>query len=230
MAKIIPGAIGQLSGSIGDTTYSRNRYGLYARRRGIPVNPNSARQNAVRTIFSDLAQHWQNTLTAAQRSAWETYGANVTMIDKLGQAITLTGQSHYIRSNVAALTAGLTRVDDGPTTFTLPGEDPTLTVTADSATGELSVAFDDSLDWLDETGGALLIHAGRSVAPTINFYRAPFRFADSVDGDDTTPPTTPATITAPFTLSSGNVVHVYARILRADGRLSSPFRTSASIS
>ena len=211
------------SGSMGGTTYSHNQFGQYMRNRKVPVNPNSALQISVRTVFADLAQRWQSTLTTAQRAAWNNYAANVAVKDKLGQDIYLTGLNHYLRSNCALIQGGLTRVDAGPEIFTLPGEDSSFAVTASEATQLLSVAFDDELDWLDEDGGAMLVSSGIPVNPTVNFFGGPYRFADAIEGDAVTPPTTPTTMTSPFQIAEDQKVFARGRIVLADGRLSNFF-------
>lgn len=228
MAKILIGVVGQLSGSIGNQTYAHNRYGAYVRAKSTPVNPQSTRQSAVRNIFAQLTQAWQTVLSAEQRTAWEAYGANVACTDRLGNTIYLSGLNHYVRSNVAILSAGLTRVDDGPTTYALPDTDPTFAVAADQSTGKLTVTFDDTADWCDIDGAAMVVHAGRAVAPSINFYKSPFRSAGAILGASVSPPTSGSTLTAPYTISTGNKIFAFARIVLADGRLSNPFRVSVT--
>ena len=118
---------------------------------------------------------------------------------------------------------GLTRVDAAPVVFTLPGEDSSFAVTASEATQLLSVAFDDELDWLDEDGGAMLVSSGIPVNPTVNFFGGPYRFADAIEGDAVTPPTTPTTMTSPFQIAEDQKVFARGRIVLADGRLSNFF-------
>jgi hypothetical protein len=215
--------IGEGSGSMGGTTYSHNRYGQYMRNRRVPVNPNTALQDAVRTVFADLAQRWNSTLLTAQRSAWNNYAANVAVKDKLGQDIYLTGLNHYLRSNCALIQGGLTRVDDGPVIFTLPDTDPAFVVTASEETQLLSIAFNEDLDWCDEDGAAMLVSSGIPVNPTVNFFGGPFRFADAIEGDSVAPPTTPQTMTSPWQIAVDQRVYSRARIVLADGRLSNFF-------
>lgn len=211
------------SGSMGGTTYSHNRYGQYMRNRTIPTNPNSSRQDAVRTVFADLAQRWLSTLTTAQRAAWNNYGANVAVKDRLGEDIYLTGFNHYIRSNTALIQGGLPRVDQAPVIFTLPDTDPAFAVTASEATQLLSVAFDDTLDWLDLDDAAMLVSSGIPVNPTINFFGGPFRYAGVMLGDAITPLTSPQTMTSPFQIAETQKVFARARIVLDDGRLSNFF-------
>jgi len=215
------------SGSIGGTTYSRNRYGAYARNRAIPVNPASGRQNVVRNAMSDLTSAWQNVLSSAQRTAWDLYAAETPVTDVFGSPITMTGLYQYVRSNVAILQAGLSRVDDGPTTFGLPTTDPVFAVAASEASNEVTVTFDDALDWCDEDGAALLLSVGRPQKPTINYFGGPWRFAGSIDGDSGTPPTSSAAVAAPWVMTEDQLIYCRARIVLADGRLSTFFRASA---
>ena len=217
------------SGSIEGTTYSRNRYGSYVRNRAMPVNPNTSRQQAVRAYLSQLAQRWKDTLTQAQRDAWDVYAANVSVKNALGDDIFLTGFNHYIRSNSVILQCGLTIVDDGPTTFSLPELDSTITVSGTADDQKVSIGFDDTMDWLDEDGGAMAVIIGLPQDSNINFFGGPYRFADSIDGDAVTPPTTPTELDSPYQIANGQKIWAECRIVRADGRVSNPFRASGSV-
>lgn len=216
----------QRSGSLGATVYSRNRFGQYLRPRSVPVNPNTDRQNVVRTILRQLAIAWNQDLSAAQRDGWKTYGDNVAMLNKFGDPVYLTGLNHYVRSNCGILQVGGSRVDDAPTTYNLGDSEQALAVSASEATQELSVTFDDQLDWCDEDGAAELVYCGQPQNPSHTFFGGPWRLAGSIDGDSVSPPTTPATIAAPFTFVEGQRIWVRTRIIRADGRLSEFARVS----
>lgn len=230
MAKLTYGiGINQISGTVDGVVFSRNRYGGYMRRYASPVNPNTARQVAVRNVFQQLTEAWNTTLSSAQRTAWNLYGSSVSVLDRFGASIYLTGFAHYIRSNTLILQAGLTRVDDGPTTFALPETDGTLAVAASEATQQFTVTFDDTLPWADVDGAAMALFGGTPQLPTRDFFGGPWRFADSIDGDSVTPPTTGATIASPYVITQGQKVWTYARIIEADGRVSNPFRAECVV-
>lgn len=213
--------LAQASGSVGGSTYSRNRYGAYIRNRAVPVNPSSPQQIAVRGYFAQLASLWSSTLAASQRDAWELYGANVPLVDKLGDPVNCNGLCHYIRSNVPRLQAGLPRVDDGPTVFDLGPYTPVNALT-NVTLNAVDVSFTDTDAWCDEDDSALLVSTSRSMSNTINFFKGPFRYAGKIDGDSTTPPTSPATNTAAFAVTVFNATYVRVAVSRADGRLSLP--------
>ncbi|MCK5565505.1 MAG: hypothetical protein KAJ07_09690 [Planctomycetes bacterium] len=223
------GGVLAASGSIGGQTFARNRSGNYVRSRTKPVNPNTARQQAVRSNMTGSTGRWSSTLTALQRAEWATYAAAIAWQNKLGETIKLTGFNHYVRSATSLLAAGGVVVDDGPAILSLPDGDPLVAVTA-LATGQaLSVSFDDSLPWLDEDGAHMVVQMGTPQNITRNFFNGPWRQAGVIDGDGTTAPTTPQAMTAPFAIQEGQLVYFQFRIIRADGRVSQTFRTSATV-
>ena len=218
-----------MRGSIAGNTFARNRAGAYVRARTKPINPNTSRQQAVRNILQQLVNDWSQTLTSANRTAWNQYAAAVPMTNKLGEEQLLTGFNMFIRSNVALLQASLPQVDAGPTTLLLPAGDGTFAVTASEATQLLSVTFDDTDDWCDTDGSGLIVKCGLPQNASRNFFDGPFRFADSVDGDSVTAPTSPSTMAAPFIITEDQKIWVEGRIALADGRLSAPFRSSCIV-
>jgi len=95
-----------VSGSTGANTYSRNRYGSYRRRRVVPVNPNTARQNGARSAFRGAVAAWGSILSQLQRDQWNNWAATTPWLNKAGQAVFLTGQAAFIRHSCAWQTAG----------------------------------------------------------------------------------------------------------------------------
>lgn len=214
------------SGSIGGQTYSHNRYGAYIRRKAIPVNSRTARQVVNRSRFTNGVIGWFG-LTAAQRTAWDTYAANVPFTDALGQTIYLTGQNMYVRSVSAMLAASLTPVSDAPTVYNTGDVDATLAITgAAKDTEQVDFSFDDTLAWTSEDGAALLLSLSRPQSVTRAYNGQPTRVCLVTPGDSVTPITSPLSFVATtlsYALSTGNVVRLKARIIRADGRVSSEF-------
>lgn len=218
------GGIIQMSGSIAGNTYARNRFGNYARARTKPTNPNSSPQQSVRSAVSDAVGRWANTLTAAQRTAWNLYADSVDMLNRLGETVQLSGFNHYVRSNSILIRDGHTPVDDGPTIFSLPEADGDFAISISEATQLISVVFDDTLDWCDEDDAFMFVFMGRPQNPQRNFFAGPWLFADTIDGDSVAAPTTPETLACPIVCTEGQRVWAYARIALPDGRLSTLFR------
>lgn len=225
------GTIGdQFSGSIGGLTAAHNRGGYYFRQRVIPVNPSSIFQQAVRGFVSELTSRWGTTLSASQRESWEIYSENVPISDTLGDPRKIGGLPQYIRSNVPRLQAGLSRIDDAPAIFDQGILTPPGITSITGSTGIAVVTFNNADTWAVTTGGALLCFASRGVNPSVNFFKGPFRFAGTVLGNTTTPPTSPQNITMPFTLAANQRVFMQFRGTASDGRLTPPFRNFSSVS
>lgn len=218
--KYLPLLAASASGKLGGIVFSHNRGGTYIRQRVVPTNPGTTFQTNVRNVMANLAIAWQTELTQAQRDGWEVYAQNVPVTDVIGESITLTGINMYVRSNTAVFQAGLTRVDDAPTDYTLAQAEQALAATASEATQIVSVTFDDTLAWVDLDGAAELIYIGVPQNSGIAFFKGPYRFAGVLLGSSTTPPTSPAAIAAPFPFAETNHLWIQTRILLPDGRLS----------
>lgn len=212
------------SGSMGGITASRNKGGQYFRGRATPVNPNSPRQQAVRSFMSQLSVLWQDVLTAAQRAGWAAYAENVPVINRIGDQIFLTGLNHYIRSNVPRmqLDPGI-RIDDAPIIFNL-GDYTQPGFAVDTANDELDVSFQDTDEWANETGSHMLVYAAIPNDPTINFFKGPYQIKGNIPGDDGAAPASPAAIDLGHVIAAGQRQFARIRVSRVDGRLSTSFR------
>jgi len=224
------GGVLDARGSIGGNTFSRNRYGAYARARVTPVNPQSLRQSAIRAIVSEVTTQWLGVLTAVQRAAWGVFASNVPAKNKLGEEIFLSGFNQFVKSNVALKNAGLAYIAAAPVVFTLPGEDTSFAASADAGTGKLSIVFDDTRDWVDEDEAGMIIQAGIPQNGSINYFNGPWRHAGIILGDSVSAPSTPdATIDYPYEIADGQQIFVRGKIIRADGRISDWFRGNSTV-
>lgn len=215
--------VSQISGKVGGMIYSKNKGGSYVRNFKAPTNPNTTRQADVRSVFSDLASLWMNTLTQAQRDAWNLFAENTPVLNRLGETIYLTGLNHYIRSNSLILQAGGTRVDAGPTLFTLPSWSG-MTPTASEASQEVSIEFANTDDWANQDNGFLSIFMAKPTNPSVKGSGGPWRYIGSIAGDSVTPPTSPATIAVAWPVTEGQRIGIRFAVCEEDGRvLSSPF-------
>ncbi len=213
----------QMSGSIAGTTFARNRSGNYARARTKPINPSSSGQQAVRNAMAGMVEYWSQTATQVQRTAWDLYASSVEMLNKFGETIHLSGMNHFVRANSILSRAAAPIVADGPTIFELPSGDGLFTAEASAATQLVSVTFSEDGGWEAEDNGFLHVFVGSPQNPTVNFFAGPWKLGDNIAGA-VIPITSPQTFTSPFVLTEDQKVWVYARIQRADGRLSNPFR------
>lgn len=221
--------VGEIRGSEGGTTFSRNRFGQYTRQRSVPVNPNTGRQTAARTRMGSAAVVWSVFPSEAQRDAWRLYGDNVVWLNALGQPVSLPGFQHFIRMRTAFVQAGIPSPLDGPTIFTLPAADPDFVASISEATQLISVAFDNTEAWANEDDAAMMIHMNQPRGEGRSFIGPPARFAGVILGDAITPPTSPQTIAVPYAVAEDQNTIVSYRIGRADGRLSGMFLDPVSV-
>lgn len=228
MASIKLGAIASdIRGSIGGTVFSRNGGGAYAKQRVCPTNPNSTAQQVVRAICSAFWSAWA-ALSAAVRTDWGTYAANVTMVNRLGDAINVSGYNMYCRTRAVMIRVGKAMVAAAPTVMALAEQDATIAITPSVATQKISVAFDNALPWANEADGNLLCYQGIPQNPTVNSYDGPFNYVSRIESAGI-PSASPSLVDSKYTIALGQKCFMQFRILRADGRLSSPFRGSALV-
>lgn len=216
------GGVVQISGSIAGNTFARNRSGNYVRARTKPVNPKTAGQQACRAAIAFLVDYWANTLTAVQRTAWNLYASSVAMQNKLGETIYLTGFNHFIRSNSVMARFGGTPIAAGPVVFELPAQDPQFAITISAAAQQVSVTYDDGMDWADENGAFMYFYVGKPQNPQRNFFNGPWKYLGGVAGVNGAPPAPPQLYVPDYVCAEGQHLWCYARIFRADGRISQP--------
>jgi len=234
------GGVVQMAGSIGGTTFARNRFGNYARARTKPTNPNTSspllgrdptdgNQQIIRSALAALTTRWSQTLTADQRTAWNLYASNVDMLNRLGETVQLSGSNHYLRSNVIRMAHYGKSFDDGPTIFELPAKDPSIIVQPEVHEQKCKLTFDDTMDWVDEDNAAIQIWEGQPQNPQRNYFGGPYLGLKDKAGSSTAPITSPEWFTNLHILTAGQKVWYKFRIRRADGRLSEPFYASAIV-
>lgn len=218
-----------VSGSIAGIVYSHNAGGMYTRARAVPTDPSSARQQVMRMYLDQAVTYWTETLLEVERESWRLYAANVPVIDRLGQTINLSGQNMFVRSGVPWLLGGqaLADIATAPAIFDT-GDPGSLTLVAVTApTGAVEISIDGAPAWAAQDAGRLLVQAGLPQNPSINFYKGPFRFIGSEDGDSVTPITASTTFlpnaNPPIAVAEGQRLFVRARAQYDDGRLTQAF-------
>jgi len=223
------GIVAAISGKVGGSVYSRNRYGAYVRNWAKPVNPNSSAQQKVRADMGALVSDWFNELTVAQRASWAVYAAAVNFVNRLGETITLTGFNHYIRSNIARLSNSMTRISAGPTELILPPTDSEFNVALSEVSQEVSVTFDDSAVWCSQDSAYMSIHQGIPQNSARMFFGGHMRRIGKISGSSGSPITSPQTVALSFPVAVSQKDWIQGRIQLADGRLSATFRDDAIV-
>lgn len=207
------------SGSIGGLTASHNKGGNYFRARVTPTDPATAFQTVVRAAHASLVNFWNDVLTQAERDAWAVYATNTPLTDAFGDPRTVTGLNMYVRGNVSRIQNGLPRVDSAPTVFSL-GEFTLTSIAVTQPTQQIAITFEATDAWANEDDSGMLVYVSRPQNPGKSFFKGPYRLAGDIQGDATTPPTSPETLALPFAVVPGQRIFAKIRVSRADGRLS----------
>lgn len=225
----------QISGSVGGTTYTRNRSGLIMRGRRSPVQPQTQRQRRGLIAFTTAANRWRSLLTSAQREAWQLWALNTPRVNRLGSPLTLTGQQAYIQRAqlVASIfdafpTAQLSTPTDAPTIFDRGQTGPISIAPVDIAPWIIDVSFNDTLEW-NAPGGGLLIYLANPTNPSRSPFKGPWRLAAWFDGSaiPSSPQSFEPTITADREITTGERISCKAVALYPDGRTASPTYATA---
>lgn len=216
MALFKPGpTVAEVSGSIGGLTFARNRGGMYIRNRSTVVNPNTARQVAVRDFFTVAAQYWSNTLTAAQRAAWNAYGNAVIVTNPLGEQRKNSGFNWFLAVNTMRQAAGLAILAVAPTNFTVgPSIVPAFTAT----NGSLTVTVSAISGYTPTATPAVFIaRASSPQNPGVNFFKGPFSQIIAEQLATGSVPPYAGELTIPY--ATGRLLYLAVRLCTPDGRV-----------
>jgi hypothetical protein len=188
--KVLPTMGSMYSGSLRGITAAHNAGGLYFRGRTVPTNPNTARQQDMRSIVGGLTQSWSSTLTEAQRQAWRDYAANVPVVDRLGETMTLSGINWFIKSRASAFqvtnsTLSATASIGGfnaPTTFNT-GESVLSvdTFEGDFTTPPGTLDIAGTFNGVAPTDGVVAVFIAPPQTAGTRYYKGPYQLATVVD-------------------------------------------------
>jgi len=161
--------IASASGSVGGTTYARNRAGAYMRQRSKPVIPNSTKREQINAWMDNLLSYWQVTLSTAQREVWNAAAALTSFPNKLGDSYVPTGINLFVRSNMTLLISGQAIVTVPPVQPVAPQFAPTLTHVPATGIQVTAVGnFDAALI------GNIIFHKSSALRRSINYHKGPW--------------------------------------------------------
>jgi hypothetical protein len=215
------GGVVYQSGKMAGNIFARNAAGAYVRQWTNPINPSSPAQTDARAYLSAAATSWR-TLTPEQRAGWKGYAQGTPLIGRLGEPITVSGISMYVRTNTLRLLAGDTPQLVAPIT---PGVPPTIEAASgwqlqDSASSTPNRLYNDTQSGVLGAGDELIfIQVSLPVSAGISFYKGPYSGPLAISNGQTAPLSFPLT---------GSVIgtdeYRFFRVRQMDenGRVSSP--------
>jgi hypothetical protein len=218
-----------MQGSIGGNTFRKSRFGTIMYPKWVPTNNPTEEQSRVRAILGGSNAAFE-ALDADQKAAWGTYAANSPMYTKNGALYTPSAREAFIKFYLIASMAGITPIENGPTAFGLPSDPGNIVASASADTQKLSIAFHPADEPFGETGGYLLVYCSMPQSASKQTLQGPMVFAGKIAGNGTTPLTSPnTTIDIPFAAAEGHGLFLDLRVMRADGRISEPFRQATVV-
>jgi len=216
-----------LQGKFGlsDVCYFMGKNGkTYARSAGAVANPRTAPQQSVRAYFTAASKAWQ-TLTPAQRAAWEDFARMYFATNDAGESVKPSGINTFVKANSIRQVLGLTVVADAPT-MAPPAPLSEIEQVDAMNPDTLGITVTHSITPL--TGLQVIVRMTRA---TLTGARAPrltdFRFCRGVSPDSAAPLVASGsdlTFTPTiFEIGDGLRYGVEARVVRtADGIMSRP--------
>lgn len=168
------------SGSVATSTFARNQYGPYERKRTTPKPGVGSIANRPKSHFNRLHVRWATRLTEAQRQGWNDYAAACVVFSVADPPVRLSGQQQFFRSNMPLVFTGLPAVHDAPVPcgqipWTMPFN------IDDSFTGFVFFELNTADPWAALPNALILIQVSPVQHSGINFYNGPWRRAGHVN-------------------------------------------------
>jgi len=157
------------SGSVGGTTYARNRAGAYMRQRTKPVVPVSLRRSAANSLLSDLLGIWQTVITPAQRTTWDNAAKLTSFPNKLGDAYTPSGCNLFLRSSIQLLNINRPYCTAPPVNPVAPTMAPTMAFHAVNGITLTAIGA-----WDLTLAGKELYQMSPPMRRSINYFKGPW--------------------------------------------------------
>lgn len=130
------------SGSIAGTTSSHNRAGQYVRNRRKPVQPvGTGRRGFIKSAFGSASTAYAG-ISGSVQAAWQAYADGHPYVDRLGQAIKLTGHQMFVAINTQLLNVGAVINSTPPLSDVVTA--PVITTLTCVSAGDLTLSLDGS--------------------------------------------------------------------------------------
>ena len=126
------------AGSIGGTTFQRNPVATQVRVKPLPILRRTVYTNAERGYAGQYARTWA-TLSAAQRTGWQTVADSIVWYNKFGDVIRGLGYWLFLQSSLNMRMLTLTPITTALPTIVLPA--------ITGASGNLAVAGSFNVSW-----------------------------------------------------------------------------------
>ncbi len=124
--------VDNISGKLNGSVFARNKGGHYIRSKSNPTNPQTEKQNLVRSLLSGVSTEWRQ-LTNGQREAWKGAAQDFPYQNKLGDSKIYSGFNLFVKHN-----QNLKNYDPDSPTLTSPMA-PAPTIPPFAVTGSIGL-------------------------------------------------------------------------------------------
>lgn len=156
----------QISGKIGGLIFASNKGGQYVKAYRKPVQPNTAKQLAVRLALSALSAFWR-TLSFSVRTAWNNMSINYPYVNSIGETKYYTGQQLYCKLNGNLILCGLPKLTDPLVPAQILQIPPTTIITADATLGSMVMSGQGVIPATTD----IVVYATNQMSAGINNYK-----------------------------------------------------------
>lgn len=152
--------INEFRKKLGNTVFSRNHYGSFARKNTKPINPRTSYQSAARAIVKYYSKAWKG-LDQGVQLAFIQLAKNRPFKNRLAQLIHLTGEATYIALNANSEKAGGAGVATAPSQL-LDIVEPLITFSAAAVhAGDVTLTFTPAIS----ANQKLCVYSSGEVSP-----------------------------------------------------------------
>lgn len=201
-------------GKLGGHVFAKNRGGNYMRTKVTPVNPQTARQTAVRALFGSIASAW-STLTAVQRQSFNDLVEAYASTDIFGDLKNPSGISLHQKLNFNLGNSGQALITTALPPVSVPAS---LLEGAEYEIAGASMSIDNTAD---TTGNKVVIFATAPLSQGTTFVKDKLRQIAVVDGNNGGGYNAYDGYNAKFGIpSAGDNVYVGVKTVNAQGQAS----------
>lgn len=176
--------VDNISGKLNGSVFARNKGGHYIRSKSNPTNPQTEKQNLVRSLLSGVSTEWRQ-LTHGQREAWKGAAQDYPYQNKLGDSKIYSGFNLFVKHN-----QNLKNYDASSPTLTSP-KPPAPTIPPFSVTGSIGLNAQGNTITLAEVemnfserspATVFLIYATPVISHGVSNFKNRLRLIDTSDG------------------------------------------------